>query len=89
MTKKRYSAVTLAVGCFASMAIAVGTSVSLGNRAIERERENRENARAATCLVINRITEAYKIDTPTSEAGKNVAAAWSDLALAFGCRKQG
>jgi hypothetical protein len=83
-----YSMLTLAVGMLACMAIAVLISVQASDRAIERDRQSRQEARKASCLLINQINNAYKEDPPVSTAGKNVAEAWTRVARAFGCDKE-
>lgn len=79
----------LALGMFASMAIAVIISVVASDRAIEnsdrREAAAREEVRQDTCLLINRMIAAYGETPPTTPAGVNVEAAWKGLAVTYQC----
>lgn len=60
-------------------------SVVLANQSLDRERAQRESARRATCLVVQRMIDVYSDPTPITETGQNAAQAWRDLGLRFGC----
>lgn len=86
-----YSNLVLALGVLACMAIAVGVSVQASNRAVRQglaqERAAEEKTKAATCLVIQRINNAYESEPPSTPAGREVAEAWRLLAPTFQCER--
>lgn len=91
-----YSWLVVIGGSIVSMLVAVGISISYGQRqleseraqnvaAIERERAAREAGRAATCLVIRTMADVY--DDPSTETGRKAATAWAALGRTFGCKE--
>lgn len=78
-----YSMVMLALGVVVCMAVSVWISVQASNRALEREREQRNAARQATCMVVRRMIEVYS--DPTTPTGVNAQGAWTDLGRIFHC----
>ena len=87
-----YSMLTLAAAMFACMAIAVWVSISASNRALDQsesqQRGEDEKNRAATCNVVAKINDAYKIEPPVTAAGQNVAEAWADLSRSLRCEER-
>ena len=95
-----YSILTLAAGAFACMVISILISVSMGNRAIRQneaqEAEERQRAtvlaeknRQAVCVLIDRMSAVYNVDTdPPSETGKAAGQAWQDLHRIFRCEER-
>jgi hypothetical protein len=80
-----YSWLVVIGGALTSMVVAVGISITLNERGLERERAQREQARAATCLVIRQMENVYA--DPSTETGEKARAAWTDLGRTFGCKE--
>lgn len=77
--------------------LAITVSVTLNNRALQRERAQEqaaaelrtrqaEIARSASCLVILTMVEVYGNPVPVTETGRKAATAWKDLGRIFECQ---
>lgn len=80
-----YSWLVVIGGALTSMVVAVGISITINDRALERERAQREQARMATCLVVRRMVDVYA--DPSTETGEKARKAWADLGLIFRCKE--
>lgn len=85
MHAQRYPVITLALGMFVCMVIAVVVSVQASNRAtrqsIERERAASAAAKRESCKSILIISNAYRSQRDEmSPPGQEIADAWEYLA---------
>jgi hypothetical protein len=80
-----YSWLVVIGGCLVSMVVGSTISIAVNDRALERERAQREEARAATCLVIRQMENVYA--DPSTETGEKARAAWASLGRTFGCKE--
>lgn len=82
-----YSWLVVIGGALTSSLLAVAIAVTLNDRAIERDRADREQARRASCLLIHTMIDVYTDPTPATETGRRAAKAWEDLGRKFGCKE--
>lgn len=83
-----YSWLVVIGGCLTTLLVSVAISAQVNQRALERERAQREQGRASACTVIRRMVQAYEDPPPATETGRNAAVAWRDLGRAFQCDKE-
>lgn len=92
-----YSWLVVIGGSLVASLTAIAISVTLNARAIERERraeraaaerqaQEDQAARAASCLVMLTMTEVYTDPPPATPTGRKAAAAWKDLGRIFECQ---
>jgi heme exporter protein D len=84
-----YSWLAVLAGCLASMIVSVTVSVQMNQRALERDRQQRLEQQSAglavACEVIVRMRDAYDRQENLTQAGRDVARAWADMAKLYRC----
>lgn len=84
-----YSWLVVIAGCLVSMIVSITFSNQMNERALERDRQQRADRQAeglkVACEVIVRMRDAYDGQDHLTQAGRDVAKAWSDMAKLYRC----
>lgn len=71
------------------MAVSVSVSVQMNQRALERDHQQRleqqQQGLRVACEVIGRMRDAYAQQDNLTQAGRDVARAWADMAKLYRC----
>ena len=84
-----YSWLVVVAGCLVSMIVSISVSIQMNERALERDRQQRveqqAGGRRVACEVIVRMRDAYDKQENLTQAGRDVAKAWADMAKLYQC----